>query len=169
MAEKSIVFACSNPVPEIYPHAAKEAGAYIVATGRGDFPNQVNNSVCFPSVLKGTLLVQSRQISDGMAIAASHAIADFAEKRGINSENIIPKMTESELFPVVAAEVAMQAIKEGHARIIKSKDEIYRQAKKDIEEAQKLVNFLTEKNIIKKIEQNIIENILNEVITEMKL
>ncbi|MEG2071399.1 MAG: malic enzyme-like NAD(P)-binding protein, partial [Bacteroidales bacterium] len=60
MAEKSIVFACANPVPEIYPYKAKEAGAYIVATGRGDFPNQVNNSVCFPAILKGTLLVSAR-------------------------------------------------------------------------------------------------------------
>jgi malate dehydrogenase (oxaloacetate-decarboxylating) len=169
MADKSIVFVCSNPVPEIYPHAAKEAGAYIVATGRGDFPNQVNNSVCFPSVLKGTLLVQSRQISDGMAIAAAHAIADFAEKRGISPTNIIPKMTESELFPIVAAEVAMQAIKEGHARIVLPKEKIYQQAKKDIEEAQQLINLLTEKNIIKSIDENIMEDVLNETITEMEL
>jgi malate dehydrogenase (oxaloacetate-decarboxylating) len=70
MAPKSIVFACANPVPEIYPHAAKAAGAYIVATGRGDFPNQVNNSICFPGLLKGALLVRARKITDGMAIAA---------------------------------------------------------------------------------------------------
>jgi malate dehydrogenase (oxaloacetate-decarboxylating) len=164
MAEKSIVFVCSNPVPEIYPYAAKEAGAYIVATGRGDFPNQVNNSVCFPAVLKGTLLVQSRQISDGMAIAAAHAIANFAENRGISPNDIIPKMTENELFPVVAAEVAMQAIKENHARIITNRETIYKQAKKDITEAQQVINLLTEKNIIKPIERNIIESVLNETI-----
>ena len=164
MAEKSIVFVCSNPIPEIYPYSAKEAGAYIVATGRGDFPNQVNNSVCFPSVLKGTLLVQARQISDTMAITAAHAIADFAQKRGITPDNIVPKMTESELFPIVAAEVAMQAIKEGHARIIASKGTIYRQAKQDIENAQKLVHILMEQNFIKEIEPNIIDDILNETI-----
>ena len=168
MAEKSIVFACSNPVPEIYPYSAKEAGAYIVATGRGDFPNQVNNSVCFPSVLKGTLLVQSRQISDTMAITASHAIANFAEKRGISPDNIVPKMTESELFPTVAAEVAMQAIKEGHARISATKDLIYQRAKMDIDEAQQLLHSLTEQNFIKQIDANIIQNILEETIVEME-
>jgi malate dehydrogenase (oxaloacetate-decarboxylating) len=168
MAKRSIVFACSNPVPEIYPHAAKEAGAYIVATGRGDFPNQVNNSVCFPSVLKGTLLVQARQISDGMAIAAAHAIATFAEKRGFHPDNIIPKMTESEVFPIVAAEVAMQAIAEGHARIITSKEIIYKQAKQDIDEAQKLLHFLTEQNIIKHVAQDIIEEVLHETIVEIQ-
>jgi malate dehydrogenase (oxaloacetate-decarboxylating) len=168
MAEKSIVFACSNPVPEIYPHAAKAAGAYIVATGRGDFPNQVNNSVCFPSVLKGTLLVQARQISDGMAVAAAHAIAAFAEKRGFDPDNIIPKMTESEVYPIVAAEVGMQAIAEGHARIINSKDMIYKQAKQDIKDAQDLLHLLMEQNIIKHAEQNIIDGVLHETIVEMQ-
>lgn len=168
MAEKSIVFACSNPVPEIYPHAAKEAGAYIVATGRGDFPNQVNNSVCFPSVLKGTLLVQARQISDGMTITAAHAIATFAEKRGFHPDNIIPKMTESEVFPIVATEVAMQAITEGHARIVNTKEIIYKQAKQDIQEAQDLLHLLMEQNIIKQVSQNIIEEILHETIVEIQ-
>ena len=87
MADKSIVFACANPVPEIYPHAAREAGAFIVATGRGDFPNQVNNSLGFPGILKGALLVRAKKISDGMAIAASYSVADYAEKRGIHPDN----------------------------------------------------------------------------------
>jgi malate dehydrogenase (oxaloacetate-decarboxylating) len=168
MAERSIVFACSNPVPEIYPHAAKDAGAYIVATGRGDFPNQVNNSVCFPSVLKGTLLVQARQISDGMAIAAAHAIADFAEKRGIHPDDIIPKMTESDVFPVVATEVAMQAIAEGHARMIKPKEIIYEQARRDINEAQNLLHSLMKQRTIKCVDQNIIEDVLRETIVEIQ-
>ena len=168
MAEKAIVFVCSNPVPEIYPHAAKEAGAYIVATGRGDFPNQVNNSVCFPSVLKGTLLVQSRRISDGMAIAAAHAIAKFAEDRGISPEDIVPKMTESEVFPVVAAEVGMQAIKEGHARLILPKDLIYQQAKQDIDQSQQLIHLLMKENIIKQVDQDIISSTLQEAIGEIE-
>ena len=71
MAKKSIIFACANPVPEIYPYAAKEAGAYIVATGRGDFPNQVNNSMGFPGILKGALMV-ARKITDEMAITAAY-------------------------------------------------------------------------------------------------
>ncbi len=110
MADKAIVFACANPVPEIWPYAAKEAGAYIVATGRGDFPNQVNNSVCFPGILKGALLVRARKITDGMAIRCAHSIADFAEKRGISPDNIIANMEETEVFAVEAADVAMQAI-----------------------------------------------------------
>jgi malate dehydrogenase (oxaloacetate-decarboxylating) len=118
--------------------------------------------------LKGTLLVQSRQISDTMAITAAHAIADFAEKRGISPDNIIPKMTESELFPIVATEVAMQAIKEGHARITASKETIYRQAKQDIDDAQHLVHFLMEQNIIKQVELPVIEEVLNEAIGEIK-
>jgi malate dehydrogenase (oxaloacetate-decarboxylating) len=168
MAEKAIVFACSNPVPEIYPYAAKEAGAYIVATGRGDFPNQVNNSVCFPSILKGALLVQARYISDKMAIVAAHAIAHFAEQRGICPDNIIPSMTESEVFPIVAAEVAMQAIAEGHARIIADKHTLYKQAKQDIEEAQQVVHLLTKENCIKPIDSAIIEQALQESIDEIR-
>ncbi|MCL2131081.1 MAG: NADP-dependent malic enzyme [Lentimicrobiaceae bacterium] len=167
MAEKSIVFVCSNPVPEIYPYAAKEAGAYIVATGRGDFPNQVNNSVCFPSVLKGTLLVHARKISDGMAIAAAHAIAKFAEDRGITTENIIPKMTESDLFPMVATEVALKAIEEGHARICLSREEIFTMAKQDIAHAQAIIQHLTDADFIKRSDPDLVQKALNEAIGEI--
>jgi malate dehydrogenase (oxaloacetate-decarboxylating) len=83
MADRSIVFACANPVPEIYPYAAKEEGAFIVATGRGDFPNQVNNSIGFPGILKGALMVRAKKITDEMAIAAAHSLARYAELRGI--------------------------------------------------------------------------------------
>ena len=79
-------------MPEIYPYAAKEAGAYIAATGRGDFPNQVNNSLGFPGILKGALLVKASKITDNMAIAAAYSVAKTAEKRGINPDNIMPKM-----------------------------------------------------------------------------
>ncbi len=168
MADKSIVFACANPVPEIYPYAAKEAGAFIVATGRGDFPNQVNNSVCFPSILKGTLLVQARKISDGMAITAAHAIADFAYKRGINPENIIPKMSESDVFPYVAAEVAQKAIEEGLARIQLSREEVYNIAKRDIEYAHNLMALMMEKGFLPEMPVEEIEEVLQEAITEIK-
>jgi malate dehydrogenase (oxaloacetate-decarboxylating) len=113
MAEKAIVFVCANPVPEIWPYAAKEAGTFIVATGRGDFPNQMNNSVCFPGILKGALLVRARKITDGMAIRCAHAIADFSEKRGIKPDNIIATTEETEVFAQAAADVAQQALKEG--------------------------------------------------------
>jgi len=138
MAKKSIVFTCANPVPEIWPYAAKEEGAYIVATGRGDFPNQVNNSVCFPGILKGALLVRARKITDGMAIRCAHSIADFSEKRGIDPNNIVATMEETEVFAVEAADVAMQAIAEGVARVEMSWDEVYAKAKADIEASRKL-------------------------------
>ncbi len=167
MAAKSIVFVCANPIPEIYPYKAKEAGAYIVATGRGDFPNQVNNSICFPSILKGTLLVSARKITDTMAICAAHAIAAFAEKRGISTENIMPTMLESELFPVVAAEVAMQAVKEGIARNPKTREEVYQKAKYDIEETQATIHALREKNIVKAINQTIVNEALEWAIQQI--
>jgi len=167
MADKAIVFVCSNPVPEIYPYAAKEAGAYIVATGRGDFPNQVNNSVCFPSILKGALLVHARKISDGMAIAAAHAIARFAENRGITTEDIIPKMTESALFPIVAAEVAVKAVEEGLARITLSREEAFAMAKQDIEHTHNLMQYLMEKDFIKYADIYLVQKALDESIEEI--
>ncbi|MDR2211435.1 MAG: malate dehydrogenase, partial [Spirochaetaceae bacterium] len=149
MAPKAIVFVCANPVPEIWPYAAKEEGAYIVATGRGDFPNQVNNSVCFPGILKGALLVRARKITDGMAIRCAHSIADFSEKRGIDPYNIIATMEETEVFAVEAADVAQQAIKEGVARISLSWDEVYKRATADIAAARALVEDMKKAGHIK--------------------
>jgi len=167
MASKSIVFACANPVPEIYPYAAKKAGAYIVATGRGDFPNQVNNSIGFPGILKGALMVRARKITDNMAIAAAHSLADYAEKRGINPENIVPTMDEADVFPVESADVAMQAIKDGVARRKMLRDEAYNWATHDIKQARDTTNMLMEKGFIKQppIEmlQKAIEFAINEV------
>ncbi|PKP20274.1 MAG: malate dehydrogenase [Bacteroidetes bacterium HGW-Bacteroidetes-20] len=168
MAEKAIVFVCANPVPEIYPYQAKEAGAYIVATGRGDFPNQVNNSVCFPSILKGTLLVSARKITDTMAIRAAHSIAEFAEQRGIDVENIMPTMLEWELFPKVAADVAMQAIKEGVALKNLTWEEVYNAAKKDIMEAREITQMLQDKEYITPIFDEVIEKIMNDVIQSLQ-
>jgi malate dehydrogenase (oxaloacetate-decarboxylating) len=139
MADKSIVFACANPVPEIWPYAAKEEGAFIVATGRGDFPNQVNNSVCFPGILKGALLVRARKITDGMAIRCAYSIAGFSEKRGISPDNIIATMEETDVFAHEAADVAAQASKEGVARVLLSWDDVYQKARADIAATRSLV------------------------------
>ncbi len=149
MAEKSIVFACANPVPEIYPYAAKEAGAFIVATGRGDFPNQVNNSICFPGILKGALLVRAKKITDGMAIRCAHSLADFAEERGIGQNNIVPNMDETDVFPREAADVAMKAIEEGVARISLTWQEVYDETKAGITQARALVDTMTKEGFIK--------------------
>ncbi len=164
MAEKSIVFACANPVPEIYPYAAKKAGAYIVATGRGDFPNQVNNSIGFPGILKGALMVRARKITDSMAITAAHSIADFAEKRGITSDDIIAKMDETNMFIEEAADVAMQAIKDGVARIKISREEAYNIAKKDIEYSRSLTKNLMDEGFIKAPPQEMLQEVLESVI-----
>jgi malate dehydrogenase (oxaloacetate-decarboxylating) len=142
MGKKAIVFACANPVPEIYPHTAKEAGAYIVATGRGDFPNQVNNSVCFPGLLKGALLVRATKITDAMAIAAARSLAAFAEKQGIHPEYIIPTMEEADVFPQEAADVAMQAIADGVARAPATREQVFERARADIVASRGLLDEL---------------------------
>ncbi len=138
MAPKAIVFSCANPVPEIYPHDAKAAGAFIVATGRGDFPNQINNSCGFPGILKGALLVQASQITDGMAIRAAHSLAAYAEARGIDPNNIVPRMDEEDVFAREAAAVADQAVLEGVARLPRSQDEVFALAAADIRASREL-------------------------------
>jgi len=157
MGDKPIVFVCSNPVPEIYPYAAKEAGAYIVATGRGDFPNQVNNSLGFPGILKGALMVRARKITDNMAIAAAKSLANFAEKRGISPENITATMDEPGVFPHEAADVAMQAQKDGVARKNMSWQEAYDLAEADITHARQLIHTLSEQEFIAKPPVDIIQ------------
>jgi malate dehydrogenase (oxaloacetate-decarboxylating) len=168
MAPKSIVFACANPVPEIWPHVAKEEGAYIVATGRGDFPNQVNNSVCFPGILKGVLLVRARKITDGMAIRCAHSIADFSESRGISADNIIATMEETDVFAREAADVAMQAIKDGVARLKRSWDDVYRQAKADIAAARALTEDLMKLGHIAEPPADLAETALRQAVDEVK-
>nr|MBP7659234.1 NADP-dependent malic enzyme [Burkholderiaceae bacterium] len=122
MARDAIVFACANPVPEIWPQAAHEAGAKVVATGRGDFPNQVNNSLCFPAIFRGVLDVRARTITDSMALAAAHELAAFARDRGISEHDIVPRMDEPGLYPRVAAATAMAAQADGVARLSRSRE-----------------------------------------------
>ncbi len=168
MASKPIVMACANPVPEIYPYAAKEAGAYIVATGRGDFPNQVNNSLGFPGILKGALIVRARKVTDDMAIAAAYSIAESAEKKGINPDYIIPKMDEEDVFEAEATAVAMQAIKEGVARTELDEKTIFNKAKKDIKEARDMINHLMAEGYIKEPPSEIIEKAISKAIEQVK-
>lgn len=168
MADKPIVFACANPVPEIYPYKAKEAGAYIVATGRGDFPNQVNNSLGFPGILKGALLVRSRKISDEMAIVAARSLAGFAEKRGIHPDNIIPTMEEAGVFPCEAADVAMQAVKEGLARENLTRDEAFSIAEKGIRESRDLVHLMLKEDFIKTPPQEMLQSAFEWAVEQVK-
>jgi len=143
MNKDSIVFALANPVPEIWPDEAKKAGAKIVATGRSDFPNQVNNSLIFPAVFRGALDVRAKTISDEMVIEASRELAAFAREKGLSENYIIPKMTEWEVYPRVAAAVGMKAIQQGLARISLSYDELYSSAKTMLDNARKLLSSLT--------------------------
>lgn len=167
MADKAIVFACANPVPEIYPYAAKEAGAYIVATGRGDFPNQVNNSIGFPGILKGALMVRAKKITDNMAVAAAHSLADYAERRGIDPENIVPNMNEASVFPEEAADVAMQAIKDGVARVHITREEAFSKAEKDIKEARAMAQTLVDNNFIQKPPQEMLQEALDWAVQQV--
>jgi len=168
MAKKAIVFACANPVPEIWPYAAKEEGAFIVATGRGDFPNQVNNSICFPGILKGALLVRARKITDGMAIRCSHSIADFSEKRGITPDNIIAKMDETDVFSQEAADVAMQAIKEGVARLELTWDQVHAQAAADIAASRALVDDMMKLGHIQEPPEELLQQALAEAVAAVR-
>jgi malate dehydrogenase (oxaloacetate-decarboxylating) len=148
MAKDAVVFACANPTPEIWPWEAKEAGAAIVSTGRSDFSNQVNNSLGFPAIFRGVLDVQARTITDTMCIAAAEELAACAAEKGLNPEEILPTMDNWEVFPRVAAATAMQAIKEGVARLELSRNEIYEMAVEKIKRAQEQTKILMDKGII---------------------
>jgi len=161
MAPQSIVFTCANPVPEIYPYDAKAAGAYIVATGRGDFPNQINNSCGFPGILKGALMVRASKITDNMAIAAAHSLADFAVRRGIHSDDIVPKMDETDVFAYEAADVAMQAITDGVARLQLSREEVFARAKADIDASRLLCHKMMQDGSISAPPEGLIREALN--------
>jgi len=142
MAHESIVFACANPIPEIWPWEAKAAGARIVATGRSDFPNQVNNSLGFPAIFRGALDVRARTISDEMCIAAAYELAKTAEDRGISEDNIAPTMEEWEVFPREAVAVGLKAQEQGLARRQRSREELYAQATAMIKRAREMTHDL---------------------------
>jgi len=125
MADDAIVFATANPVPEIWPWEAEEAGARIIATGRSDFPNQINNSLGFPGIFRGTLDVQATTITDEMCLAAAYELAKTAEDDGLSDTNIVPTMDNWEVFPREATAVGMKAIQQGIARKKMSKNELH--------------------------------------------
>jgi len=151
MAEDAIVFACANPIPEIWPWEAKEVGAKIVATGRSDFPNQVNNSLGFPAVFRGALDIGARTITDEMCITASYAISEYAEERGLSEEYIIPNMGEMEMYIREAVAVGMKAIEQGVARTRRTKEELRESASTIIKASQETVKFHMEKGVIQSL------------------
>lgn len=148
MAEDAIVFACANPIPEIWPWEAKEAGARIVGTGRSDFPNQANNSLGFPGIFRGVLDVRATTITDEMAIAAAEELARCAEEKGLDEEHILPTMEDWEVFPREAAAVGMKAQEQGLARLSLSHEELLSRASDIIRQAREMTHFLMEKGLI---------------------
>ena len=148
MATHAIVFACANPIPEIWPWDATDAGARIVATGRSDFPNQINNSLGFPGIFRGALDVRARTITDEMAIAAAHEIARCAEERGLDESRIAPAMDEWEVVPRVAVATAMTAQEQGIARLALTAEQVHEQAAAIIERARESVRVLMNEGLI---------------------
>jgi malate dehydrogenase (oxaloacetate-decarboxylating) len=148
MAKDAIVFAEANPVPEIWPWEAKEAGARIVATGRSDFPNQINNSLGFPGIFRGALDIRATTITDEMCIAAAYELAKVAEDKGIHEEYIIPTMDEWEVFPREAVAVGSKGIEQGVARVKLPADVRYKMAEETIRQAREQVQMLMREKFI---------------------
>jgi malate dehydrogenase (oxaloacetate-decarboxylating) len=149
MAKDPIVFVTANPIPEVWPWEAKEHGAKIIATGRSDFPNQVNNSMGFPAIFRGVLDVRAKTITDEMCIAAATALAKFAEKKGITEEYIVPNMGEREVFPEEAVAVALKAEEQGVARLKLSRNELKERAEFMIARSQNLTADMMKTGYIK--------------------
>ena len=117
MAKDPIIFACANPTPEIFPDDAKAGGAAVIATGRSDFPNQINNVLAFPGIFRGTFDVRAKDINDEMKVAAAYALASLISDDERNAEYVIPKAFDPRVGKTVAAAVAEAARKTGVARI----------------------------------------------------
>lgn len=117
MAKDPVIFACANPVPEIMPDIAKKAGVKVMATGRSDFPNQINNVLAFPGIFRGTFDVRASDINDDMKLAAAYAIADLVAESELTPEYIIPDAFDPRVGKAVAAAVSEAARKSGVARI----------------------------------------------------
>jgi len=152
MSDDAIVFALANPIPEIFPWDAHEAGARIVATGRSDFPNQVNNSLCFPGLFRGTLDVRAHTITDEMCIAASYSLADLVyEIEGCFIEScILPTMAYENVFIKEAVAAGKKAIEQNIAKKKLSEQELYNKAKAIIDGSQAQYKSLMKNGLIPK-------------------
>jgi len=150
MSPDAIVFACANPVPEIWPWDAKEAGARIVATGRGDFPNQVNNSLGFPGIFRGALDVRATAITDEMALAAARELAMAAGPK-LNEERIVPRMDEWEIYPRIAAATGMKAQEQKVSQVQMSHAQLLENATNLIRNAREATHALMREGLIKPV------------------
>lgn len=149
MADKPIVFTAANPVPEIWPWEAQEAGAAVVATGRSDFPNQVNNSLCFPGIFRGTLDVRARTISDEMCFAAAEAIAGAARSEpDYGPEHIVPTMENWTVYADIAGAVGVIAQEQGLAAKTVSREDLRRMAIERIDRSRRITRLMMEHDVI---------------------
>ncbi len=148
MNRRAITFFLANPVPEMLPAAARSGGAEIIATGRSDYPNQVNNSLLFPAIFRGALDVRAKTITDSMVIDAAAELASFARERGINRRYILPTMVQWEMYPRVAAKVGQAAIREGVARKKLSPRESLHAAMEMIQHSRKVMSTLRKSGAI---------------------
>lgn len=149
MNPRAIVFACANPVPEIWPWEAQEAGAEVIATGRSDFPNQVNNSLGFPGIFRGTLDVRASAISDEMTLAAAHELATAAEEAGLHPERIVPRMDQWETHVRVAVATALRAVEQNLARRPLTREELLTQTTETIRVARESTEVLMREGLIR--------------------
>jgi malate dehydrogenase (oxaloacetate-decarboxylating) len=147
MNKDAVLFACANPVPEIWPWEAKEAGAVVVATGRSDFPNQVNNSLGFPGIFRGTLDVRAHTITDEMCFAAANALADHVGDR-LDADHILPDMDDWEVFPREAAAVAMKAVEQDLATFKTTYEAEFETASKIIKRSRDLTTTMMQDGFI---------------------
>ena len=148
MAPHPIVFALANPLPEIWPADAHAAGAAVVATGRSDFPNQVNNSLIFPCVFRGILDARARSIPDEVVIAAAQELAHSAATLGLTDRHLLPTMDEREVFPHVAAAVAETAVRLGIAQVRASREEFFDRARQIMARPAALTDVLQRSGLV---------------------
>jgi malate dehydrogenase (oxaloacetate-decarboxylating) len=148
MAQDAIGFFCANPIPEVWPWDAKESGLRIVATGRSDFPNQVNNSIGFPGIFRGTLDVRATTITDELCIAAAYELARYAEDRGMDEDNIVPAMSDWDVYISEAVAVGMKAIEQGVALERLTREELTARSETIIRESHASIETLMKSGII---------------------
>jgi malate dehydrogenase (oxaloacetate-decarboxylating) len=150
MASDAIIFACANPVPEIMPAEAIAAGARIVATGRNDFPNQVNNSLVFPGLFRGVLDVRARAISDEMTLRATQELAACAVEAGLSDQSILPRMTDWRTPARIAAAVGVKAQEQGLAVLRKDREALRAEALATIQGARNATDVLMREGLIRR-------------------
>ncbi len=148
MAHNPVVFAEANPVPETWPWEAKEVGVRIFGTGRSDFPNQVNNSIGFPGIFRGTLDVRASTITDEMHIAAAHSIAKTAEEKGLREDYLVPTMDEISVFINTAVAVAEKAMEQGVAGLKRSRQDLRETAEFLITTSREKTNLMMDNGFI---------------------